>query len=81
VCVSIIIDGREFASQSMLDFLQYEMKLYDPALLRTTHNTRPVVMHLFERSVELSKHASQREYHFPLQCMLGLKERNGGKVR
>jgi cellulose synthase/poly-beta-1,6-N-acetylglucosamine synthase-like glycosyltransferase len=30
-------------------------------------------MHLFERSIELPKHKSQREYHYPLQCILALK--------
>ena len=76
----IAIDGREAASDSMLDYLQHEMKLFDPALLRKKHHGRPVTMHLFERSVELSKHKSQREYHYPLQCILALKERNGGKL-
>lgn len=80
VAVAIMIDGREVASQSMLDFLQYEMKLYDPSVVRNVHHGRPVVMHVFERSVELTKHATQREYHHPLQCVLGLKERNGGKL-
>ncbi|RYE83890.1 MAG: hypothetical protein EOO65_03190 [Methanosarcinales archaeon] len=80
VCVCILIDGREAASQSMLDFLQFDLKLYDPTILRTVHRERPVVMHVFERSVEMSKHATQREYHYPLQCMLALKERNGGKL-
>jgi hypothetical protein len=46
---------------------QHEMKIYDPSILRTVHHGRPVVMHVFERSVELPKHASQREYHMPLQ--------------
>jgi cellulose synthase/poly-beta-1,6-N-acetylglucosamine synthase-like glycosyltransferase len=31
-------------------------------------------------AVELPKHASQREYHYPLQCVLAIKERNGGKL-
>jgi chitin synthase len=80
ICVAIFIDGREFMSKSMSDYLQFEMKLYDPTILRSLHKGRPVVLHVFERSVELPKHTSYREYHYPLQCMLGLKERNGGKL-
>jgi len=55
-------------------------KLFDPSIIRTMHHGRPVVVHLFERSVEMAKHTSQREYHYPLQVMLAVKERNGGKL-
>lgn len=75
IAVCILMDGREQASASMRDFLQFEMKIYDPSIMRTVHHGRPVVMHVFERSVELLKHASQREYHYPLQVRSAAKRR------
>ncbi len=64
----------------MLDYLQHELKVFDPTLLRRTHGGKPVVMTLFERSVELVKHASVREYHPPMQIMIAAKAANGGKM-
>lgn len=52
----------------------------DPTLLRQSHNGKPVVLTIFERSVELVKHASVREYHHPLQVMVAAKTANGGKM-
>lgn len=42
--------------------------------------TQPVTCHIFERSVEMPKHSSQREYFKPLQMLLAVKEKNGGKL-
>ena len=41
---------------------------------------QPVTCHIFERSMELPKHSSQREYFKPLQMLLAVKEKNGGKL-
>lgn len=41
---------------------------------------RRVTVHCFERSVELPKNMQQREYHYPLQVLIAIKERNGGKL-
>ena len=57
-----------------------ELKLFDPDLLRLEHKGNEVTCHVFEKSVELSKHAAQREYYQPLQLILAIKERNGGKL-
>jgi chitin synthase len=57
-----------------------DLKLFDPEVLCQSHAGRPVVMHLFERTIELPKDASQRECWPPMQMMLGVKVRNGGKL-
>jgi chitin synthase len=104
ICICVLLDGRESASRSMVDYLQvrsffcvelhvcqimvyiiflrvqHDLKIYDPTILRRVHKGRPVVVHVFERSVELPKFKSRREYHYPLQLMLAVKERNGGKL-
>ena len=53
---------------------------YDPALVLPSFHGADVTMHIFEKTVELSRHASQREYYPPMQLMVGLKARNGGKL-
>jgi len=66
VCVCIVYDGRARMHQSMFDFLQHELHIYDPEMLLATHRGNPVTMHLFEKTVSLVKHASQREHYLPL---------------
>jgi chitin synthase len=80
VLVVACIDGRERMSASMLDYVTHGLRLYDAGILTLAHRGRPVTMHVFERTVELPRHAAQREYHFPLQLVLAVKERNGGKL-
>ena len=53
---------------------------YDPKLLKPQFHGSEVTMHLFEKTVELARHSSQREYFPPMQLMLDLKARNGGKL-
>lgn len=51
----------------MLEYCQDELKVYDPTLLKVRTNDRPVMMHLFEKTVRLSRHHAQRQYYEPLQ--------------
>lgn len=78
--VCIVVDGRHKMSKSVLQFAEKELKLFDPDLVKVEHNGAPVTAHIFEKSVELAKHTSQREYFKPLQMILCIKERNGGKL-
>ncbi len=80
VAVCVIIDGLDRASPSMLDYCANDLRVYDPTLLRSQHLRLPVSMHLFERTVEIARHETQREYHFPLQLTLAIKTQNGGKL-
>ena len=54
--------------------------MFDPSLVQTTQGDLPVAMHFFERTVEMEKHNTQREYYFPLQTVFAVKEKNGGKL-
>ena len=56
------------------------LQLLDMSLLKLDHMGKPVTMHLFERTIELSKSRSQREYYLPMQVVFALKEKNGGKL-
>jgi cellulose synthase/poly-beta-1,6-N-acetylglucosamine synthase-like glycosyltransferase len=80
IMVTITMDGIDYMSTQMRDFLTHDLKIFDPSLLRQSHAGRPVVMHLFERTVEMARHSSQREYYHPLQLALAVKARNGGKL-
>jgi cellulose synthase/poly-beta-1,6-N-acetylglucosamine synthase-like glycosyltransferase len=80
IVVCVIIDGRERASASMIDYVTGDLQLYDPSLIVEEHRGNPTTMHLFERTVELTKSKATREYHFPLQVLLALKAANGGKL-
>ena len=79
IAVLIIIDGREKVNCTMIDELT-GLSLFDGSLLKESHHGRPVVLHLFERTVELPRHATQRLYFPPLQIALAIKEKNGGKL-
>lgn len=79
VQVMLVLDGRAKASASMIDYLT-SIHLFDPSLLQEVHRGKPTVMHLFERTVELSSNATQREFYLPLPVSLALKEKNGGKL-
>ena len=37
-------------------------------------------MHVFEKTVQLAQHSTQGSYYPPLQLLLGIKARNGGKL-
>ena len=50
-----------------MDYVRDELKVYDPSMLQARAQGSQVVMHVFEKSVELPKHAAQREYYDPLQ--------------
>jgi hypothetical protein len=78
--VIVILDGRLKMSTSMGDYLKSIALLDETLLVEAHHGGKPVVMHMFERTLELPSHATQREYRLPLPCSLALKEKNGGKL-
>ena len=80
MAVAIIVDGRNKMHKSMIEYCTKELKIFDEGLLRLKYNGSEVSCHIFEISVELPKHKAQREYYQPLQLILCIKERNGGKL-
>ena len=64
----------------MLEFCSRELLIFDKEMIQERHNSQDVTMHLFERSCQLSKHSSQREYFLPMQLIFAMKEKNGGKL-
>lgn len=80
IAVMIILDGRAKMHASMVQYLQHELRVFDPELLLEEHAGRPVTMHIFERTVTIPRAKSTRDYYPPLQISVGVKERNGGKL-
>lgn len=80
VVVCMIFDGIEKMHHSMVDYLQHELLLLDPAVLKTKHMGLSVTMQLFERTVEMRQVRSRRQYSPPMQMIAAIKMRNGGKL-
>ena len=78
--VFIVIDGREKMSKSMMEYLEKDLKVWDSTMVMQEHRNNEVTCHLFEKTIDLPKHSSQREYYKPLQIALAVKEKNGGKL-
>lgn len=78
--VLIIVDGREKMSKSVAEYCEKELKIWDTGMLKFEHRNNEVTCHIFEKTVDLPKHSSQREYYKPLQLVLCVKEKNGGKL-
>ncbi len=78
--VIIVIDGREKMHKSVAEYFEKELKIWDNEMLVAEHRNNPVTCHLFEKTVDLPKHSSQREYYKPLQIAVAVKEKNGGKL-
>lgn len=80
VCVFVIVDGRETANPSLLDFAKHRLRCYDPMMLARVYDGQDVQLHVFERTVPLLRHEASREFFFPLQLSFCVKEKNGGKL-
>lgn len=78
--VVLLVDGRSTLSEELKHFLAHEIRIYDESLLELTYDGSDTTVHLFERSVELPKHQTQRSYHDPLQMSLAVKERESSPI-
>jgi hypothetical protein len=59
--VFIVVDGREKMSKSMAEYFEKELKIFDTSMLLSEHRNNEVTCHLFEKTIDLPKHSSQRE--------------------
>lgn len=80
VLVVMLVDGRSKANPKTLKYMKEKLHIYDESMILERLNHSDVTMHMFERTVALPKHTAQNKYYPPLQLMLALKERNGGKL-
>lgn len=67
-------------SKSVYEYAEKELKVWDNSMLKFEHRNNEVTCHVFEKTVDLPKHSSQREYYKPLQIVMAVKEKNGGKL-
>jgi len=76
--ISVIIDGRAMASQSMLDFCHKELGVFSPEVMAISSLGLEVQMHLFERTVFMPQ---VDEIPLPpIHVIFALKEKNSGKL-
>jgi len=76
--ISVVLDGKAAASQSMLDYCQNELQLFSPEVMAISSLGLDVQMHLFERTIFMPKVDSIPMP--PMHVILGLKEANKGKL-
>jgi chitin synthase len=79
--VVIVVDGLETMSPSMVDYLHGVLKLLEPSLLSRELKGETVHLHVFERTVELTKHSQAREYYDPMQVTLALSTDQCGDMK
>ncbi len=76
--VVVVIDGREKMSDSVSAYCS-SMKLMDPSMLKLQHSNNEVTCHMFQRTLQLKRSNSPGHFQ-PLQVILAIKEKNGGKL-
>lgn len=59
----VVYDGRDRVDKGMMQYLERKIHVMDSDMLLATHKNNPVTMHLFEKTVSLVKHESQREHY------------------
>jgi len=79
VLILIVQDGREKMAKTMEVFLR-KNRLWDRRMLLAEHEGMPVTCHVFERTVNLVKSRTTREYFPSMQVVFAAKEKNGGKL-
>lgn len=81
IAVVVIIDGEEKANPSLLEYAEQKLKVFDGSLMTSKRKDgKPVTMHFFESSCQLSEYKLSNSYYPPLQVIFALKARNGGKL-
>lgn len=81
MAVVIVVDGLETLTAAMVDYLHGVLKLLEPSLLSHELKGETVHLHVFERTVELTKHSQAREYYDPLQVTLAVTSDQCGDMK
>ena len=79
-CVYIVLDGREKMSASVKKYLEETLHLWDEEMLLKTHHGSDVTCHIFQRTVIMRRPGTDGDVFLPLQIVLAVKEKNGGKL-
>lgn len=80
VQVCVVADGRGKLNEFTKEYLSNDLHVYDEDLILTQHKGNNVTCHIFEKTVEIKKDLNQKEYFPPVQILLAVKEKNGGKL-
>ena len=81
IAVVIVFDGVEFISRTMVDYLHNTLRLFEPTMMSRNVKGERIHMHVYERTVEIAKHAQAREYYNPLQTILALSSHQCGDMK
>lgn len=82
VAVVVVLDGLNCMSDPLETYLRSALRLFDGTMLSSTMKEGEAVhLHVFERTVELPKHAQAREYYDPLQMVLAVPTAQNGDMK
>ncbi|KAA0168994.1 hypothetical protein FNF31_00155 [Cafeteria roenbergensis] len=79
VVVLAVQDGRMKMHKSMEAYVT-KHRIWDRRMLLAEHNGAPVTCHVFERTVNLARSRTNRDYYPSMQVIFAAKEKNGGKL-
>ena len=78
--VLIVIDGRGKMAKTVQEYCEQKLLLWDQNMVMMQHNNNDVTCHIFQRTARLPKRDNPNEYYEPIQLILAVKEKNGGKL-
>lgn len=80
IAIIIIVDGYSKMNPTVESYAYRKLHLLVPGVMRPTMNGDNVTCHWFERTVQLTKHKTVSAPYPPMQTVLCVKQRNGGKL-
>jgi cellulose synthase/poly-beta-1,6-N-acetylglucosamine synthase-like glycosyltransferase len=71
VAVVVVVDGSALHA-NLAGYLHGTLYNYDVSMLHSSVNGEPVTMHVFERPLQMARHAALREYFLPVSFTLAV---------
>lgn len=81
IAIVVVCDGVDCVSRSTVEYLHSSLRLFEPSMMLSDVSGEIVHMHVYERTVELAKHAQSREYYDPMQMILGMPTQQCGDMK
>lgn len=78
--VFVVVDGREKMHESVLKYCENDLMMFDQDMIRYEHRNNDVTCHIFQRTVLFERPPDEGGCYDPLQLVLVVKEKNGGKL-